>query len=285
MKTIKMLVCCAFCAIASAAFAQTAEEEGYKLVWSEEFDQEGCPDRTVWEFEEGFVRNEEHQWYQADNARCEDGRLIIEARREKRKNPNYVPGSRNWKQNREYIEYTSSSMTTRRSKSWLYGRFEVRARINVQEGSWPAIWTLGVSKEWPSNGEIDIMEYYPVNSVPCILANAAWGTSRRYTAKWDSSHTPLSHFQEKDVRWVSKFHIWRMDWTEDYIRLYLDDELLNETKLSEVANADGSNPFRQPHYLLLNLAIGGINGGDPSKSDFPLTYEVDYVRVYQKTEK
>ncbi|SEF52366.1 Glycosyl hydrolases family 16 [Algoriphagus boritolerans DSM 17298 = JCM 18970] len=72
-----------------------------------------------------------------------------------------------------------------------------------------------------------------------------------------------------------------MEWTERAIKLYLDDQLLNEVDLSETLNPDGFNPFRQPHYLLLNLAIGG-NGGDPSASIFPGEYLVDYVRVYQK---
>jgi len=72
-----------------------------------------------------------------------------------------------------------------------------------------------------------------------------------------------------------------MDWTEEYIRLYLDDVLLNEIDLSKTMNADGFNPFHQAHYILLNLAIGA-NGGDPSASHFPAKYEVDYVRVYQK---
>ena len=73
-----------------------------------------------------------------------------------------------------------------------------------------------------------------------------------------------------------------MDWDEKSIRLYLDDELLNETDLSTTVNPDGFQPFHQPHYVLLNLAIGGQNGGDPSNTKFPTRYEVDYVRVYQK---
>lgn len=257
------------------------DNEGYKLVWNEEFNTVGVPDEKTWTFERGFARNEELQWYQKENAVCEDGLLKIIGKRERVKNPRYEAGSRDWRRNREYAEYTSSSITTAKSHSWLYGRFEIRARVNGQKGSWPAIWTLGVDREWPHNGEIDIMEYYLVNDVPTILANAAWGTERRYTAAWDSERIPLSHFTGKNPRWLSEFHVWRMDWTKDYIRLYLDNELLNEIDLEKTSNPDGFNPFRQPHYLLLNLALGG-NGGDPSGSDFPLIYEVDYVRVYQK---
>ncbi len=76
-----------------------------------------------------------------------------------------------------------------------------------------------------------------------------------------------------------------MDWDEEAVRLYLDDELLNEVFLSETVNGDFGqhrNPFRQPHYLLLNLAIG-VSGGIPDEQAFPMRYEIDYVRVYQKT--
>ena len=86
--------------------------------------------------------------------------------------------------------------------------------------------------EWPSCGEIDIMEYYQIKGTPHILANAAWGTDRQWHAKWDSQATPYSHFTDKDPDWASKFHIWRMDWDEEAIKLYLDDELLNEIPLS-----------------------------------------------------
>ncbi|MEH6408312.1 MAG: glycoside hydrolase family 16 protein, partial [Leeuwenhoekiella sp.] len=143
-----------------------------------------------------------------------------------------------------------------------------------------AIWTLGIEKGWPSNGEIDIMEFYLVNHKPAILANAAWKGDTTHV-NWDSEKIPFSKFVEKDPDWPNKFHIWKMDWTEDYIKIYLDGDLLNEIDLNEAKNPDGFNPFHQPHYILLNLAIGG-NGGDPSKTSFPKKYQVDYVRVFQK---
>jgi len=261
--------------------AQQAEHYDYQLVWADNFEGKGAPDASTWQFEKGFARNHELQWYSKKNAVQENGYLNIIAKRERRKNPNYEKGSQDWRKSREYAEYTSSSITTRGSHAWLYGRFEVRARINAQMGSWPAIWLLGTNREWPQNGEIDMMEFYHINGEPCILANACWGTEKRFSAKWDSEKTNLRHFTEKDPRWLSKFHVWRMDWTKDYVRLYLDDELLNEIDLTQTLNSDGFNPFHQPQYLLLNLAIGGDNGGDPSNSDFPLLYEIDYVKVYQ----
>ncbi len=263
------------------------EVEGYKLVWNDEFDNPGAPDREVWSFEEGFARNHELQWYQEENAECRDGLLVISARREKRENPLYERGSNDWRRSREYIEYTSSSIKTEGRKEFQYGRFEIRAKIPTASGSWPAIWTLGTEMEWPSNGEIDIMEYYRIDGVPHILANVAWGTEERWNAKWNTSAIPFTHFTDRDPHWADKFHIWRMDWDEEAIRLYLDDELLNETLLSETVNGslgEFKNPFKQPHYLLLNLAIGGQHGGTPDDPAFPLNYEIDYVRVYQKTQ-
>lgn len=253
---------------------------GMKLIWNDEFNTNGKPDPQYWRNEKGFVRNQETQWYQADNAVCKDGVLLIEGKKEASlRNPNYIAGSTDWRTNREYIEYTSSSLQTRGFKQFQFGRVEVRARIDTAMGSWPAIWTLGVSKPWPSNGEIDIMEFYRVKGTPTILANVAWGTDTQYKAKWDDQKIPLEHFTTKDKDWVKKFHTWRMDWDKNAINLYLDDELLNTTSVSETINADGSNGFLQEHYLLLNLAIGGINGGKPVNN--LIKYEVDYVRIYQ----
>ena len=257
-----------------------AEIPGMKLVWADEFSNNGKPDPKNWTFEKGFVRNEELQWYQEPNAKCKKGVLVIEGKREQIPNPNYGKDSKGWKTNREFAEYSSASINTRGLHEWLYGRFEIRARIDTTMGSWPAIWSLGTTQPWPSNGEIDIMEFYRVGGISTILANVAWGTEKRNVAKWHTERIPFSKFRKSDPKWSRKFHVWRMDWTPEYIKLYLDNELLNTTLLSETFNPDGSNPFTKPQYLLLNLAIGG-NGGDPSSAKYPIKYEVDYVRVYQ----
>jgi beta-glucanase (GH16 family) len=263
-----------------ADFTVPGEISGMKLIWNDEFNYTGKPDSSSWRYESGFVRNQELQWYQSENANCSDGVLIIEGKREKLKNPNYTPGSTNWKNSREFAEYTSASIQTRGFRQFQFGRFEIRARIDTACGSWPAIWTLGISRGWPSNGEIDIMEFYRIKGVPTILANFAWGTSQRNVGKWDDLKKPLTDFTVNDPAWTKKFHVWRMDWNSDSISLFIDDQLLNTVLLSQTVNPDGFNPFLQPHYILLNLALGG-NGGDPSGSKFPIKYEVDYVRVYQ----
>lgn len=269
-------------------FSLTVQAQSeWKLVWSEEFDTDGAYNREVWSAEQGFVRNHEDQWYQSDNARVEGGCLVIEARREHRANPLFKQeGRREWKTEREFIDYTSASLTTSRSMNFLYGRLEVRAKIPTASGAWPAIWLLGRERQWPSCGEVDVMEYYRIHGVPHILANAAWGNDRPYEAVWNSQRIPFSHFTDKDPHWTDRFHVWLMDWTPKAIRIYLDDELLNDIPLASTVNGSvgqHTNPFHSPMYVLLNLALGGDNGGAIDTTAFPMRYEIDYVRLYQDT--
>lgn len=256
---------------------RSGETNGYKLVWSDEFNKNGAPDTSKWRYEKGFTRNEELQWYQEENAICEKGKLVIEARKETKPNPRYEAGSRDWKRKRQNIEYTASSINTSGKHSWQYGRFIMRGRIDISKGLWPAWWTLGVKGQWPANGEIDIMEYYRNK----LLANiAVIGPGGK--AEWFSTAKNTDSLGGK--AWASEFHVWRMDWDENAIALYVDDLLLNKVDMDKLVNKDGSgiNPFKQPHYMLLNLAMGGQNGGDLADTEFPNRFEVDYVRVYQK---
>jgi beta-glucanase (GH16 family) len=268
----------AVAAVQSRSLEGAQKYEGYSLVWADEFNGNGEADPKNWTYEHGFVRNRELQWYKPDNARVADGLLIIEARRERVANPNFDPGSSDWKRDREFADYTSASLLTRGLHSWRYGRFEMRGRIDTRPGLWPAFWTLGVTGVWPHNGEIDIMEYYR----GVLLANVAWGGAKRFEPIWADSRKPIESFN--DPAWSSAFHVWRMDWDERAIVLSVDGQRLNEVDLKRTVNQDGTgtNPFHQPHYLLVNLAVGGTQGGDPSKTSFPARCEIDYVRVYQR---
>ncbi|MFD2744679.1 MULTISPECIES: family 16 glycosylhydrolase [Sphingobacterium] len=274
MKRSFLLTCFIFHCV-SISFAQ---DQNYQLVWSDEFDGSGSVNSQHWNFEKGFQRNNEDQWYQEENASIKDGVLVIEARKEVKPNPTYEANSEHWAKSRQNIQYTSSSINTSGKHAWKYGRFEMRAKIPVGQGIWPAFWTLGVDREWPSNGEIDIMEYYQGN----LLANIAVGTNRRWQAEWHNGKKSVAELGGE--QWAQEFHVWRMDWDEQEIALYVDDILLNKVPQSKLANKDGSGfyPFKQPHYMLLNLALGGDNGGEIDESLLPARYEIDYVRVYQK---
>lgn len=268
-------------------------EGGYKLLWHDEFNGTGAPNADMWRFETGFQRNEEDQWYQKENAEMKNNALVFTAKQERVKNPNYNPnatGGNAWKQTREYAEYTSACVVAQSKYAFKYGRVIVRAKVPIEQGGWPAIWSTGNWYEWPLGGEIDILEFYKNK----IHANLCWGGSSRWNGTWNSANYPITNFTSKDAKWAQKYHIWRMDWDENFIRIYLDDDLLNETDLSKTKNkgdhgaGDGGNinPFSNDlqgfgQLMMLNLAIGG-NNGRPIEATFPLEYCVDYVRVYQK---
>ena len=299
IKRVSLLAASA--AVLAVAGAETAEEiakkyadRGFYLAFQEEFsegfvreDGKVVPNPDVWCYEEGMVRNHEDQCYTKDNAIVEDGCLVIEARNEQTKNPRYNKYGSNWYNKKRYADYSSASIQTIHNGNegycWGPGIYEVRAKIPVGEGYWSAIWTLGTKYEWPYNGEIDIMEYYR----DAIHADVAWGGWNRWQAVWNSRAPRMSEFEDD---FADKFHVWKMVWDEDYIRLYLDDRCLNETNLDRTVNPrtdwnqyDNVNPYRGDHkqYILLNLALGGDNGGDPAKAAYPARYYVDYVRVYQ----
>ena len=272
--------------ITALALALIATSSDYKLIWADEFNRDGNVDPKDWIYETGFVRNKELQWYQPTNVICKGGKLIIEARREKLHNPNFDPKApaEEWRKTREFAEYTSGAIETKGKHRWTYGRFECRAKIDIRSGSWPAFWTVGEAREWPRNGELDIMEFYSKT----LLANAAWGTERQYVAKWDDTKVPIAKVAQRagyvsPEAWEKDFHIWIMVWEPDMIRMYVDDFLMNAIDLKTTINAspDHANPFHEPHHILLNLAIGAA-GGDPSTTQFPIRQEVDWVRIYQK---
>jgi beta-glucanase (GH16 family) len=262
-----------------AAETSAPAADGYQLVWADEFDQDGPPNPDNWTYERGFVRNDELQWYQPEDATCRDGLLVIEARKEQLKNERFDPSSGDWRRNREFAEYTSACLLTRGKHEWKYGRFVMRGKIDVRPGLWPAFWTLGSVRGWPGCGEIDVMEYYDGD----LLANLCWQGRRRVPA-WDSAVIPISKW---GANWVNDFHVWQLEWTPQKAIISMDGETLNETDLSKAVNEGRrrSEPFQEPHYLLLNLAVGGTRGGDPAATEFPAKFEVDYVRVYQLPEQ
>ncbi|MGE8377400.1 MAG: family 16 glycosylhydrolase [Sphingobacterium sp.] len=251
--------------------------EGYTLVWSDEFNQKSLNTQN-WSYILGWRKNEQLDWCENDNVYLENGCLVIEARKEEngKLNPEYSSKSKNWQQQRRYIQYTSGAIETKNKRSWKYGRFEMRAKFDSELGLWPAFWTLGVEKNWPYNGEIDIMEYYRGN----LLANIGYSLKGKHPIKWSSKRRKYNATKNNSLS--HSFHVWRMDWDQDQIVIYLDNIQLNKLDISKLTDINGFNPFRQPHYIILNLALGGINGGNISKTVLPKEFVIDYVRVYQK---
>ena len=264
--------------IAARESMQATPRAGFELVWSDEFDRDGAPDPAVWRYEEGFVRNNEAQWYTRDrreNARVERGALVLEARKEAYPNPNHDPAKpADWR-NAPAATYTSASLNTRGTRSLLYGRVEVRAKLPQGKGVWPAIWTLGDNRSevgWPACGEIDIMEF--VGHTP---------DKTHATLHWQQTGKHVSNGQAITIeRPWQDFHVYAVDWTKDRMDFWFDDRRVHSFDVSRGDQSNGDNPFRKPHYLLINLALGGSWGREIDDSIFPQQYLVDYVRVYRQ---
>jgi beta-glucanase (GH16 family) len=270
-----LLGICLFSLFSSVLYAQDLRE--WQLIWSDEFNYEGLPDPTKWTYEEGFIRNYEMQYYtQATkkNARVENGMLVIEGRKEKFKNPKYQADSDKWHQQRKFVNYTSASLTTLNKASWKYGRIEVRAKLPRGKGVWPAIWTLGencLQTGWPRCGEIDIMEFFgkEPNEIQANIHYAAHET-HRWNGRRLQTHQPYANF-----------HIYAIEWYPDRIDFFFDT-IKYFTFTIDSTGKSKENPFRQPHYLLINLALGGIWGDPINDKILPQQYLIDYVRVYRR---
>ncbi len=265
--------------------ALTANAAEWKLVWSDEFDKPGLPNAAKWDYETGFIRNHEKQFYtraRQENARVENGILVIEARKEKYQAPSAGPTVRSSRgsrptSGRAAADYTSASLTTRGKAAWAHGRIEVRAKLPAGRGTWPAIWTLGTNigqAGWPTCGEIDIMEF--VGFEPGVVhANIH---TKKYnhvanTGKGDKVSIPDAS---------NAFHVYAVEWDAQKMDFFVDARKYF-TFRNEGTGPDAW-PYDKNQYLILNLAIGGDWGGQKGIDDkiFPQRYEIDYVRVYQK---
>jgi beta-glucanase (GH16 family) len=232
-------------------------------MWSDEFEGNGLVDSNKWTYEEGMLRNNEAQYYtkaNTNNARQKDGMLIIEARKE----------------NSGKANYTSASLTTQNKKHFRYGKVEVRAKLPMGRGTWPAIWMLGenIAKVgWPACGEIDIMENVGFDSLK-IHGNVHTEAYNHVKKTNKGNNIQVSRPWEE-------FHIYSIDWSAEKIDFFIDNKLYFTFK--KESNAADVWPYNTPHYLILNLAIGGEWGGQKGIDDtkFPHQYFIDYVRVYE----
>jgi beta-glucanase (GH16 family) len=249
------------CGGSSSPQAPSSSSSSGTLVWQDEFDGQGLPDASRWNYEVGQVRNNERQYYtqaRSENARLEGGRLVIEARKE----------------SFQGASYTSASLTSR--ANWTYARLEVRAKLPKGRGTWPAIWTLGTNigqAGWPTCGEIDIMEHvgFDPGRVHANIHTRAYNHVQR-TNK--GNNTMVARPDEE-------FHTYEALWTASSIEMKVDGR--SYFRFNKEPGGDPVWPFDKPQYLILNLAIGGSWGGQQGIDDsaFPARYEIDYVRVYR----
>jgi hypothetical protein len=256
----------------SSFFNQLQAQYVYnKLVWFDEFDEkENMPDSTKWGYDNGDGcpqicgwGNNELQYYttsRLNNARVQNGKLIIEA----------------LKEDFNGAKYTSARMVTKKRGDWKYGRIEINAKMPAGRGVWPAIWMLPTNWEygiWPLSGEIDIMEnvgYWP---------DSLFGTVHTEDYNGMKGTQKVKSKVIKDLS--TAFHLYAIEWTENEISFYIDGNKYH----SFANNKTGFKawPFDKEFYLVMNIAVGGNWGGKYGIDDaiFPQKMEVDYVRVYQ----
>ena len=241
-----------------------------ELVWSDEFDTGMFPDSTKWDFDLGDGcpdncgwGNNELQYYTRDseNVRIRGGKLIIEAHKD----------SLNGK------AFTSAKIVSRGKGDWLYGRFEISARLPHGKGTWPAIWMLPTDWKyggWPASGEIDIMEHvgYDPGVIHGTIHTEAYNHTKQTQKEGIITVTDAQN----------NFHVYTIDWQENKIDFFIDDKLYHTVVRDSKDDFKGW-PFDQRFYVIMNIAVGGNWGGaegvDPGI--WPQRMEIDYVRVYK----
>lgn len=242
----------------------------YELVWSDEFDYEGLPDDTKWDYDVGGSGwgNNELQYYTNDqNATVSNGYLTIEARKE----------------DRDGMDYTSARLVSRNNGDFLYGKFEIRAKLPSGRGTWPAVWMLPTDWEygsWPASGEIDIMEHvgYDQDNIHASVHTQSYYHSINTQKTSTIRKTGVSE----------DFHVYTVEWLPDKIMAYIDGELYFTFEPTKYKSSPSYKewPFDKRMHLLLNVAVGGGWGGAKGVDDdiFPQAMIVDYIRVYQSPE-
>lgn len=256
----------------------TALADDWKLVWSDEFSKDGRPDPAKWGYEEGYIRNNEAQYYTRDdrkNARVENGKLVIEARKESPAGQSRTGDRRG--RGRASAAYTSASLTTQGKAAWSHGKVEVRAKLPTGRGTWPAIWMLGTNINeagWPRCGEIDVMENVGFDP-DMIHANV-------HTDKYNHVKKTNKGSSIKVPRPFDEFHVYAVEWDTRKMDFSVDGKVY--FTFENEGSGEAAWPYDKPQYLILNIAIGGAWGGMKGIDDaiFPQRMEVDHVRVYQK---
>lgn len=255
--------------VTSNFMKQSTTGKEWKVVWSDEFDGAEI-DTTKWTYDVGDWGwgNNELQYYtvhRSENARIEDGNLIIEAHKNDMDSP-----------------WTSARLTTRGKTAFTYGRIDILAKVPVEKGNWAAGWTLGDSYvdelSWPYCGELDIMESVGFElddetgnglahaSLHCEAYYFKIGNQKTYVVDVENMNT--------------EYHSYMIEWTPEYIKAFVDG---NEYFHYDNTGEPGSWPFDEPQNIILNLAMGGGWGGAQGMNEEVTSQKmiIDYVRVYE----
>lgn len=239
----------------------------WKLTFNEEF-----KDLSNWNFEHGFVRNNELQYYTDNNYILNENGLTIIGKKERLKNENYDFDSENWILNREYSEVTSTSITTRNKFNFKNGYIEAKIKMPIGKGTWPAFWLLGNNNHWPDCGEIDIMEYLG-RTKDIIYHNAH---SKNHICK------PYNSFKEEISNVTTNYHTYGLYKNEDILEFYVDRKLCGRLVRKKDYDLTNDWPFNGEFYIILNLALGGDWAKELDMDSLPAYYSVSYVKVWEE---
>lgn len=281
------MAACFLAAVAWTANAAPQEKApkklpgGWKLAWNDEFNGSKL-DESKWAYEIGVIRNPgASQAYVKDCVEVKNGMLLLHSKARETRNANYRPGSGNWIGKIRTQPYASGSVTTRGMQEFTCpGRLEFRARIPKAKGVWPALWTMHVNQYgWPANGEIDILEHISQQPDTCYSI-FRWG---RNGGNQEQKVIRTTHIPD----YSKEFHTYVLEWDEETMRILIDDKEVGRVNISDADYPDGNNPLLTPCYIIMNTAIGGPGTWpeQPEADQYPVTFEIDYVRYYNKAGK
>lgn len=236
-------------------FSQSKFER--KCSWSDEFKEKGMPNESYWKAEKRLNRPELQEYVRKKkNSYCEKGLLHIKCIKEKSENN---------------MECTSAKVSSKGKKSFLYGKFEVRAKAPVGKGIFPAIWMMPEDMTKPY-GEIDLMEY-----IDC------WKGKKIQTNVHVVYEYGVKAYQHQKIYEldVNDWHIYTLEWTKESLTFLVDGEVVQQLHKSKLE----AWPFDRPYYIILNVAFGGWGGSCGVDYDIlPKEMLVDYVRYYKLKE-
>lgn len=250
-------------------------EGGWVYAWGDEFEGSRL-DTNKWRYELGVIRNRDAvQSYTKDCVKLRGGKLLLISKARETRNQNYDPKKEHWTHQLKTMPYASGSVTTRGVKHFeCPGRLEIRAKIPKAKGVWPALWTMHVNQYgWPANGEIDILEHISQEPETCYSI-----------FRWGANGSNREHKVIRTTRlpdYSKEFHTYVLEWDEAVMRILIDDKEVGRVAISDANYPDGNNPLLTPCYLIMNTAIDGWAEA-PDASQYPVQFEIDYVRFYTK---